>query len=138
MEIRAGSDVPTTDIKRLWDQIAFSQGRDPETIRLAVEETDLFVHAWDQHRLVGTARVITDGAYYATLWDVIVDPAYQGRGVGRQLMARCVEPFLGRGLSFIALFAAEGQDGFYESLGFRHHPRGMVLDETLWLKSHQT
>jgi GNAT superfamily N-acetyltransferase len=124
--------VPTSEVKALWDKIAFSRGRDPETIQLAVEETDLLVQAWDGSRLVGTARVITDGAYYATIWDVIVDPEYQGRGIGRALMQRAVEPFLGRGFSFIALFAAEGKESFYEDLGFRPRARAMNLDEARW------
>lgn len=132
VEIRTGLTVPTEDVKRLWDKIPFSRGRDPESIRLALEETDLLVHAWDGQRLVATARVITDGAFYATLWDVIVDPDYQGQGIGRNVMRRAVEPFLGRGFSFIALFAAEGKEGFYEPLGFERHPRGMKLLENRW------
>lgn len=132
IEIRTGTAVSTADIKQLWDKIPFARGRDPETIRLAVEETDLFVHAWDGSRLVATARVLTDGAYYATLWDVIVDPDYQGQGIGREVMERAVNPFVGRGFSFIALYAAEGKEGFYEQLGFAGHPRGMILRESHW------
>lgn len=91
------------------------------------------MQAWDGSRLIGTARVITDGAYYATIWDVIVDPEYQGRGIGRALMQRAVDPFLGRGFSFIALFAAEGKESFYEDLGFRPRARAMNLDEARWI-----
>ena len=129
---RTGSDVATTAVKNLWDKIEFARGRDPETIRLALEETDLFVHAWDGDRMVATARVITDGAYYATLWDVIVDPDYQGRGIGTDVMRRAVEPFVGRGFSFIALYSADGKQGFYEKLGFDYHPRGMKIREDHW------
>lgn len=132
IEIRTGPHVSIPDIKGLWDKISFSRGRSPEAIRLAVEETGLFVHAWDGPRLVGTARVLTDGAFYATLWDVIVDPEYQDQGIGRTLVRRAVDPFLGRGFSFIALFAAEGKEGFYTPLGFKPHPRGMILDESAW------
>lgn len=132
IDIRSGASVSTEDIKRLWDKIPFSRGRDPETIRLAILGTDLFVHAWDGHRLIGTARVLTDGAYYATLWDVIVDPDYQSQGLGKLLMHHAVEPFLERGFSFIALFAAKDKEGFYEKLGFKPHGRGMTLRESDW------
>lgn len=92
----------------------------------------MFVHAWDGPHLIATARVLTDGAYYATLWDVIVDPHYQRQGIGRAVMRRAIEPFWGKGLAFIALFSAQGKEPFYESLGFKSHPRGMILDEAQW------
>lgn len=132
MEIRIGRNVPTADIKLLWDQVGFARGRDPETIQLAVQESDLFVHAWDGHLLIGTARVLTDGAYYATVWDVIVHPQYRGKGIGRLLVHRAVEPFLNRGFQFIALFASEGKEPFYEKMGFHPHPRAMILTEADW------
>lgn len=131
-EFRTGQDVSPLDVQALWDKIAFSRGRNPETIAAAIAATDHLVQAWDEGRLVGTARVLTDGAYYATIWDVIVDPAFQGRGIGRALMRRAVEPFLGRGFAFIALFAAEGKEGFYDDLGFRPRARAMNLDENRW------
>ncbi|NMP24243.1 GNAT family N-acetyltransferase [Sulfobacillus harzensis] len=129
IDIRIGKALAIQDVKALWDKIPFARGRNPESIRLAIEETDLCVHAWDGSRLIATARVLTDGAYYATLWDVIVDPEYQGCGIGRAVVHRAVEPFIGRNFSFIALFSAEGKGPFYEQLGFTHHPRGMILQE---------
>lgn len=129
MYLRTGSDVPTRDIKALWDKIEFSRGRDPETIRHAILNTEFFVHAWEEQRLIGTARVITDGAYYATLWDVIVDPSYQAQGVGKALVEAACAPFLNRGFSFVALFSAQAKEPFYEKLGFVRHPRGMKYQE---------
>lgn len=135
IDIRIGFDVATQDIKTLWDKVEFSRGRSPEQIRLAIEQSNLLAHAWEGNRLVGTARVLTDGVYYATLWDVIVDPEFQGRGIGTALVRRAIEPFLDRGFSFIALFSAVGREGFYERLGFRPHPRAMTLNEPLWPRS---
>ncbi|MBS1713431.1 MAG: GNAT family N-acetyltransferase [Armatimonadetes bacterium] len=37
-------------------------------------------------RLIGFARVVTDGTTFAWLCDVIVDPEERGKGVGRALM----------------------------------------------------
>ena len=35
-------------------------------------------------RLIGLARCTSDGAFNATIWDVLVDPAFQGQVGGRQ------------------------------------------------------
>jgi GNAT superfamily N-acetyltransferase len=46
------------------------------------------VHTGSQ---VAFARVVTDEATFAWLCDVIVDPAFRGKGVGRLLVAGVVE-----------------------------------------------
>ncbi|MHB1611555.1 MAG: GNAT family N-acetyltransferase [Sulfobacillus sp.] len=129
--IRTDCNLPIPAVKALWDKISWAKGRDLETIALALSNSALVVHAWDGQRLIGTARVLTDGAYYATLWDVIVDPEFQAQGIGTQLLEASVAPFIHRGFSFIALFAAEGKEDFYKKHGFAIHPRGMKLSEPL-------
>jgi ribosomal protein S18 acetylase RimI-like enzyme len=131
MAITISYEVPRTPdaVKALWDQVPWARGRDPESIMRALLGSSLVVTAWDEDRLVGTARVVTDGVYYATIWDVIVDQQYQGQGIGTRLTEAAVEPFRGRGFKYIALFAAEGKAGFYERLGFERHPAGMRLCE---------
>jgi ribosomal protein S18 acetylase RimI-like enzyme len=39
--------------------------------------------AWDGDRLVGSIRILTDGYFFATIPEILVDPAYQRRGIGR-------------------------------------------------------
>ncbi len=50
--------------------------------------------------LIGMARATGDHAFNATIWDVLVDPEYQGQGLGKALveqMVRCMEGGVGRG-----------------------------------------
>jgi GNAT superfamily N-acetyltransferase len=129
MAIQLSTETPRTPeaVKALWDTVSFSEGRDPEAVMRCLMGSNLVVTAWDGERLVGTTRVITDGVYYATLWDVVVHPDYRDRGIGRSLVETAVAPFLGRGFSYIALYSVVGQEGFYERLGFKRHPAGMRL-----------
>jgi len=46
------------------------------------------IGAWDNDRLVGAVRVLTDGYFVATVPEILVDPDYQRRGIGRELMSR--------------------------------------------------
>ena len=47
--------------------------------------------AWEGKRLVGIGRALTDGHRYAVLAELIVDPDYRRRGIGRELMRRLRE-----------------------------------------------
>ncbi len=132
MAIHLSTEPPRTPdaVKALWDTIPFAEGRDPEAVMRCLLGSNLVITAWDGERLVGTTRVTTDGVYYATLWDVIVHPDHQRRGIGTALVKRAVAPFLGRGFSYIALFSVAGGEGFYERLGFVRHASGMRLAES--------
>ena len=49
------------------------------------------IGAWDGSRLVGVARILSDGYTFSALTDVIVDPEYQRLGIGRALMDRALK-----------------------------------------------
>jgi ribosomal protein S18 acetylase RimI-like enzyme len=89
--------------------------------------TDYHFSAWDGQRLVGFARVLTDGVYRATLWDVVVHPDYQGRGVGEELVNRVLTHPV---LSTVEKFWLNTRDksAFYEKFGFVRSDQGMVRD----------
>jgi GNAT superfamily N-acetyltransferase len=62
--------------------------RVPEGVAAMLEGSDLvfaLVHRPDD-RLVGFARVLTDGVYLAVVLDVLVAPDARGTGVGAMLM----------------------------------------------------
>jgi ribosomal protein S18 acetylase RimI-like enzyme len=72
------------------------------------------IGAWDGGRLVGAVRVLTDGYFFSTITEILVDPEYQRRGIGRALMGRSLR-HTARGAVF---FGAQPQAvGFFERLG---------------------
>ncbi|HZF89217.1 GNAT family N-acetyltransferase [Streptomyces sp.] len=66
---------------------------------------------------VAYARVITDGATFAWLCDVYVDPSVRGKGVGTALVAAVREELRPYGLRRV-LLATHDAHGVYEKLGF--------------------
>jgi len=75
----------------------------------------LFVYKDDQ--LIGFGRTIDDGRYYAMLGDVIVDPNFQGQGLGKEIVNRLNA--LLQDYHFVTLTAAPGKGDFYTSLGWK-------------------
>jgi GNAT superfamily N-acetyltransferase len=101
-----------------WDLRA----SEPASLERAVAGTQEFATAWDRDRLIGTARSITDGAQNALIATVVVDPAYQGLGVGERMMALLID---GREQVRFHLAGAPGLDAWYRKLGFLPDPHAM-------------
>ncbi len=78
----------------------------------------LVVSAYDGNKLVGFGRVVTDFVLHAMIFDLIVLPDYQGRGIGTKILSRLVNKCLKQGIRDIQLFCAKGKKVFYEKNGF--------------------
>ena len=75
-------------------------------------------------KLIGMGRVVGDGAMYFYLQDVVVDPSYQGQGIGDNLM-REIETYLAKTArkgATIGLLAAKGKESFYHRFGYQKRP----------------
>ena len=70
--------------------------------------------AWDDGRLVGCVRVLTDGYFHGTVSVTLVLPDYQHRGIGKKLMELAYET----SPTFLILGASADSAGFYEKLGY--------------------
>jgi len=128
IEIKEGAAIEPGALQTLYEHVPWAHGRTVDGIRAMLARTDYHFSAWDGARLVGFARVLTDGVYRATLWDVIVHPDYQGRGVGEELMNRLLtHPVLSR----VEKFWLNTRDkfGFYEKFGFVRSDQGMVREQ---------
>jgi len=85
------------------------------------------VGAWQGARLVGAVRVLSDGYLFSTIPEILVDPEYQRRGIGRELMRRALE-LAPRGALF---FGAQPQSvRFFERIGCTRGLVGFVLRKT--------
>ena len=71
-----------------------------------------------REELIGLARATSDHAFNATIWDVVVDPAYQGQGLGKALVEQVVRSLLRRDIANVTLFADPKVVDFYRGLGF--------------------
>lgn len=65
-------------------------------------------------QLVGSVRILTDGYLFGTIPEILVHPAFQGRGIGRALMERAWD----RSPTGLFFGAQEGNEGFFEKLGY--------------------
>ena len=94
MEFRIveGSDkMGTKDIARLLKMTYWADKRSMETIEKAVSNSSCYgVYADDQEKLIGFARVFSDYATAYYLCDVIIDPEYRHRGLGKALVSHIV------------------------------------------------
>jgi GNAT superfamily N-acetyltransferase len=89
-----------------------------------------WISAHHGETLVGTGRLVSDGVLYAVVFDMVVAPAWRGRGVGAAILGRLLTRCDRAGIRDVLLFAAQGTEGFYRRHGFVPRPAqapGMIL-----------
>ncbi len=89
---------------------------DPAKVQHMYEMASFVLSAWHGTRLVGVARVMTDGVLFSYLCDLAVEPDVQGVGIGRALIDGVLERCKGTEL---LLRDSDLSARFYEKLGFR-------------------
>jgi len=98
-------------------------GREGDKIRRAFQASGVVCFAKDQARLVGAARALTDHEYHGTIYDVVVDPGYQRRGIGTRLLSELLARLP---VWRVLLVAADDVQPFYERLGFKVYSGAMA------------
>lgn len=82
--------------------------------------------AYDDGKLVGMGRLIGDGAVICYIQDLMVDPACQGKSVGKTLVKKlteCARALVSPGTQmYLGLMSVKGTEAFYEKCGFVRRP----------------
>ncbi|MDA8029276.1 MAG: GNAT family N-acetyltransferase [Nitrospiraceae bacterium] len=91
-----------------------------------VKNSNLMVTAWDDEKLIGVARSMTDFHYACYLSDLAVHREYQKKGIGKRLLI-LTQGELGPKCKLI-LVAAPSANSYYEHVGLTNNPRCWVLD----------
>ncbi|MDU5107016.1 MULTISPECIES: GNAT family N-acetyltransferase [unclassified Clostridium] len=97
---------------------------DEEIHKKSFENSYTVVFIFDNEKLIGFGRAISDGVRQSSIYDVAILPEYQGFGVGKLIIENIINNT--PTCNFI-LYASPGKEGFYESLGFRKLKTGMGL-----------
>jgi N-acetylglutamate synthase-like GNAT family acetyltransferase len=116
------SEADLAQVIRLFRVAAFwAQGRTEADMATAITHSFPVVTAWDGEVLMGFARATSDGVFRATIWDVVIDPAYQGGGLGRKMVETLLShPHMSR-VERVYLMTTR-QQGFYQRIGFEENP----------------
>ena len=124
------SDSKSFDLIELEQLLqAVGWGRRPlRRVKRALDNSLLKVGLW-QHdpkfpRLIGFARCTGDGVIDATIWDVAINPVYQGSGLGKQLMFYLMKNLKRAGIKRVTLFADSDVITFYQRQGWTLEPKG--------------
>jgi ribosomal protein S18 acetylase RimI-like enzyme len=99
--------------------------KSPDDLRLVFANSMFRCFAVEWGKLVAAGRVLADGRDCAYLCDIAVLPSHQGRGLGKDIVARLVERC--RGHRKIILYAVPGREGLYRQLGFRRMRTAMAI-----------
>jgi GNAT superfamily N-acetyltransferase len=94
-------------------------------IQRMLVHADIILTARVGGMLVGVARSITDFAFCTYLADLAVDAAFQGQGIGRQLIRRTQEA-AGPAASLVLLAAPKAQT-YYPHIGMQKHDSCWVI-----------
>jgi GNAT superfamily N-acetyltransferase len=80
---------------------------------VAITNSWYTISAYDGEKLVGFVRVISDGIYQCYIGDMIVEPDYQRRGIGSQILKLLLDKCKLEGMVWVQLTSAIGKAEFY-------------------------
>jgi ribosomal protein S18 acetylase RimI-like enzyme len=107
-----------------WDN-----GRTAAALRRAFEQSQHVVFARDGDRVVGMARMLSDGVSNAFVVDVWTMSSYRRRGIASRMMRHLLDRVPGQHVGL----QTDDMQPFYASLGFEHQPEFWSLVVGEWL-----
>ena len=111
------------------DSDNFDNGRTPDALRRSFEHSQHVAFARDGDRVVGMARLLSDGVCNAYLVDVWTSAVYRRQGIASAMIRGLLAEVPGQ---HVGLQTDDAQ-AFYESLGFREQPEFWSLVVGSWL-----
>ena len=104
-------------LMQLFNQAGWSdKTSDLDRLQLMVENSQIVVTAWDEGRMIGFARCVTDYVFNGQINNVIVDQGYRGRGIGKGLISRILNN--SKKVTYI-LRGDPDNIKFYKQMGFK-------------------
>ena len=132
MTVRIGESLDGIDWAQAKADLAaddFDNGRSPQALRASFEQSQHVAVARDGDRVVGMARLLSDGVCNAYLLDVWTMAAYRRQGIGAAMVRLLMERVPGQHIGL----QTDDAESFYASLGYRHQPVFMSAIVGTWL-----
>ena len=113
-------DLPSEQLHRLFISVGWSDGSEtPDMVKkynIPFINSTLVISAWENEYLVGAVRVLSDKMFRSIIYDLLVFPDFQNKGIGKELVKRCIEHFPN---SEWLVQTTQEISGFYKKNGFK-------------------
>ena len=90
-------DLPCDQLHRMFMSVGWSDGSEtPDMIKcynVPFINSTLVISVWENERLIGAVRVLSDKMFRSIIYDLLVLPEFQNRGIGNELLKRCIEHY---------------------------------------------
>ncbi|MFC1936426.1 GNAT family N-acetyltransferase [Chloroflexota bacterium] len=118
------SRPPKEDFWKLFETTGWNQN-----YQLTIDELDaaldyswVCISAYEDDDLVGFGRIVSDKVVHAMIFDLIVVPEFQNRGIGSHILDKLLDICQTENIRDIQLFSAKGKADFYIKRGFEARP----------------
>lgn len=90
-------DLPTEQLHELFISVGWSDGSETSDMikkyNIPFMNSTLVITAWKNEHLIGAVRVLSDKMFRSIIYDLLIRPEYQNKGIGKELVKRCIEHF---------------------------------------------
>jgi len=112
-------DIKLFESKELQDlflSVDWSSGKYPDKLVVAMQNSGSVFTAWDNNKLVGLINALDDGIMTAYVHYLLVNPEYQGKGIGKELVRMVSKKY--KDYRRIVLISYDKQIDFYKKCGY--------------------
>jgi len=126
-------DLPIDQLHHLFKSGGWI--REPETQKMILDFNLPFINstrvisAWYEERLVGVVRVLSDTVIRSSIHDLVVDPEFQCKGIGKELLKRCILTYPE---TESIVQTNDSNADYYLKAGFIRNPRVVLFKPSVW------
>lgn len=124
-------DIDWDSLKAVLQADNFDNGRSAEQLSQSFQNSAFVVIVRQQEKIIGTARILSDGICNAYLVDVWTHSVYRRQGIATQMITMLENHLQGQHI----YLQTDDKIAFYTELGYEKQPTGMSKVIGEWLKN---